>query len=265
MCASAGDQAETALLRFARASGLDGLAGIAARRELPTSTASPAASQLGVVPGDGGADLAGHVGEQRRPVVRVVRPLLWAHKGQLQQLLKRCGLNWVEDPTNRDTTYARNFVRELPGMMAAAATEQPCEGGREDEAPVEGAEVGVVAGLQAEGTNAWPVPEAVADLIRVQQACAAALHVLQQNAAQFMHASVIPLQQTDSCHVTATSPANPGCLLDLAVLTKAQHPVLRRVLSAVLQVSILQRTFPDCGSGMFSQLRTRMLAMQALL
>lgn len=73
------DQAETLLFRLLRGAGVRGLAGI------PHS----------------------------RPLARgvVVRPLLDCSRAELLAYAQQHGLGWVEDPSNSDPTYARNYLR----------------------------------------------------------------------------------------------------------------------------------------------------------
>ncbi len=73
------DQAETLLLRLAHGSGLDGLAGMAAIRELPA--------------------------------LRLLRPLLEIPKAALIATCTNAGATWVEDPSNRSPAYARARLR----------------------------------------------------------------------------------------------------------------------------------------------------------
>ena len=75
----ADDQAETLLMRAGRASGFDGLAGMAAL----TDTDAP----------------------------RLLRPLLGLGRGRLRSALKARGQTWIEDPSNRHTRFARVRVR----------------------------------------------------------------------------------------------------------------------------------------------------------
>lgn len=86
----ADDQVETVLMRLARGTGIDGLAGIE-----PVAT------------------LAGQT---------VVRPLLALRRGQLAAWAQEQALRWIEDPSNRDTARARNAVRHrlLPAIDAVA-------------------------------------------------------------------------------------------------------------------------------------------------
>jgi tRNA(Ile)-lysidine synthase len=77
----AGDQAETFLLRLARGSGLDGLAGMAAVAELEAT--------------------------------RVIRPLLPVSRERIVATLDSRGQPWIEDPSNADPKYARVRTRTL--------------------------------------------------------------------------------------------------------------------------------------------------------
>lgn len=80
------DQAETLLLRLARGSGLDGLAGMAASREVMAC--------------------------------RLLRPLLAVPRARLAALLRRADQGWVEDPSNRDPAYARTRLRASAAVLA---------------------------------------------------------------------------------------------------------------------------------------------------
>ena len=86
----ADDQVETMLMRIARGSGIDGLAGIAA--------------------------------SGRRDGVPVLRPLLGLSRAQLVEYAQRHALRWVEDPSNEDAALLRNAFRHrvLPALDAAA-------------------------------------------------------------------------------------------------------------------------------------------------
>ena len=80
------DQAETILHRFARGSGPDGLAGMAAIRE----TAS----------------------------LRLLRPFLDTSRARLRATLHSRRIDWVEDPSNQDPAYARVRLRALAPTLA---------------------------------------------------------------------------------------------------------------------------------------------------
>ena len=73
------DQAETLLFRLLRGAGLRGLSAMPEQRPL----------------GQG----------------KLVRPLLTTSRKQLHAYAQAHGLIWIEDPSNSDTTFARNFLR----------------------------------------------------------------------------------------------------------------------------------------------------------
>jgi tRNA(Ile)-lysidine synthase len=81
----ADDRIETFLLQWLRGAGLEGLAGIAGARDLP-----------------------GAPGEEP---LRLLRPLLEFARSQLEDYLRRHGLEAVEDPSNLDPRFARNALR----------------------------------------------------------------------------------------------------------------------------------------------------------
>ena len=82
------DQAETLLLRLARGSGLDGLAGMA-------------------------------IAVEHRQC-RVLRPLLAVPRSRLAASLRARGQSWIEDPSNLDPAYGRVRVRRAQALFAEA-------------------------------------------------------------------------------------------------------------------------------------------------
>jgi tRNA(Ile)-lysidine synthase len=82
------DQAETLLLRLARGSGLDGLAGMAT------------------------------CVEHRQ--CRLLRPLLAIPRARLEATLRAMGQPWIDDPSNRDPAYARVRLRQAQSVLAAS-------------------------------------------------------------------------------------------------------------------------------------------------
>jgi len=82
------DQAETLLLRLARGSGLEGLAGMAAVAE--------------------------------HAACRLLRPLLEVPHARLQASLRAAGQDWIEDPSNRDPAYARVRLRQAEAVLGEA-------------------------------------------------------------------------------------------------------------------------------------------------
>jgi tRNA(Ile)-lysidine synthase len=81
------DQAETVLMRMLRGSGIAGLAAMASETE--------------------------------REGVRLARPLLQVPKSQLIATLKKAGIAFADDPTNRDLIFTRPRLRELMPALAA--------------------------------------------------------------------------------------------------------------------------------------------------
>jgi tRNA(Ile)-lysidine synthase len=86
------DQAETLLFRLARGSGLSGLAGMARISPLPAS------------------------GERK---LFLLRPLLSVPKARLVATLKEAGIDYNNDPSNRDPRFARARLRALLPRLAA--------------------------------------------------------------------------------------------------------------------------------------------------
>ena len=76
----ADDQAETLFLNLMRGSGIDGLAGIPRLRALEAGW--------------------------------VARPMLGVHRRELLAYLTGRGVDWITDPSNRDTRFDRNFLRQ---------------------------------------------------------------------------------------------------------------------------------------------------------
>ena len=87
------DQAETFLLRLGQGSGLMGLAAMAPVRELDA--------------------------------VRLLRPLLGMSRAGLEAVLVAEGQDWVRDPSNLDTAYARVRLRALLPELAAEGLDVP--------------------------------------------------------------------------------------------------------------------------------------------
>jgi tRNA(Ile)-lysidine synthase len=75
----ADDQAETILLRWLRGAGIEGLAGM-----------SPIV---------------------KRAELRLWRPLLPVSRDAIAQLARSLGISWIEDPSNADARFDRNFLR----------------------------------------------------------------------------------------------------------------------------------------------------------
>ncbi|MCY4304324.1 MAG: tRNA lysidine(34) synthetase TilS [Aestuariivita sp.] len=82
---TANDQAETVLMRLARAAGADGLAGIPHCRELNGIT--------------------------------ILRPLLRVFRGDLREYLRHRNIHWVEDSSNNDQRFERVRARETLAIL----------------------------------------------------------------------------------------------------------------------------------------------------
>ena len=80
------DRAETVLLRLKGQSRLDGLAGMAHQREMPEA--------------------------------RLIRPLIDLPKDRLKATLVARGVDWVEDPTNRNPDHLRVRLRDVMPQLA---------------------------------------------------------------------------------------------------------------------------------------------------
>lgn len=98
------DQAETVLMNVLRGAGTRGLAGMRPRTRRPS-----------------GGDW---------PALNVLRPMLRLRHSDCVDVCRQAGIEWLEDPTNRDTAFTRNRVRhELlplaeevrPGAIEAVA------------------------------------------------------------------------------------------------------------------------------------------------
>jgi tRNA(Ile)-lysidine synthase len=98
------DQAETLLLNLVRGSGVHGLAGMPAVRTLAGAQAAARANR-----------------------VRLVRPLLAVARSDLLRYARSQRLRWIEDESNRDARFARNFLR----LQVLPLLEQRFPGARE--------------------------------------------------------------------------------------------------------------------------------------
>ncbi|WP_323763662.1 tRNA lysidine(34) synthetase TilS [Marinovum sp.] len=92
------DQAETVLMRLARGSGVDGLAGMAARR---------------------------FVAEEEGTGFWLLRPLLEVRRAELRHYLTVLKGHWIEDPSNGDARFERVRVRQALEVLAPLGLDAP--------------------------------------------------------------------------------------------------------------------------------------------
>jgi len=91
------DQAETLLMRLARGSGLDGLAGMAPHLSF---------NDLGI-------------GDPASSAPEIVRPLLDVPKARLRRTLEVRGIAWIEDPSNQSPEFERPRLRSAHAQLQA--------------------------------------------------------------------------------------------------------------------------------------------------
>ena len=112
------DQAETFLMRAARATGLSGLAAVRARNETPVSLAGQTRAES--------ADEGWATPIESRPIV-LLRPLLRWRRPELRALAEQLNLTFVDDPSNRDARFDRTRFR---AWLAEAPWLDPIQIGR---------------------------------------------------------------------------------------------------------------------------------------
>ncbi|TYZ62291.1 hypothetical protein PybrP1_006972, partial [[Pythium] brassicae (nom. inval.)] len=107
-----GDQLETVLLRLGRASGINGLAGIASASTLQGSSFDDEAEPSSGA-GDGDDDDERSESDSDADAgVRLLRPLLSISKAQLKETCRHFRQKWVEDPSNDKLVFDRIRIRK---------------------------------------------------------------------------------------------------------------------------------------------------------
>jgi tRNA(Ile)-lysidine synthase len=103
------------------------------------------------------AGLAGMAGLVELPTVRLLRPLLGMQPGALRAVLRARGIEWVEDPSNRDTNSLRVRLRLMagdrdgPGVASVVAATGLAGAARETEETRAADALGRAAALRPEG------------------------------------------------------------------------------------------------------------------
>jgi len=244
----AGDQAETLRMRADAGSGPRGMAGMAALVE--------------------GA------------AVRRLRPLLAMPPGRLRALLRHCGLDWVEDPSNRDPATLRARLRaELDdpdgeGLVVTALVDAAARHGRDRAAREHGVAQELAAKVRLHPAG-WAVlaggavsPEALSALLctvagrpyPVARAAVAAL-AAQPRAATLAGAQLLPagragaagdwLVVREEAAMQAPVAALPGAVWDGRFrLSPAALPEMGMALGALADdAARLRRVRPDWPSA----------------
>jgi tRNA(Ile)-lysidine synthase len=111
------DQAETVLMRLARGSGVDGLAGMRASRYVTY----PPFGTLGLTDYEG--EIPPHA--EKSAGFHAVRPCLELSRNDLRHYARVLNGKWVEDPTNEDRGFDRVRIRQLLRLMSDEGITSP--------------------------------------------------------------------------------------------------------------------------------------------
>ncbi|MFP7571909.1 tRNA lysidine(34) synthetase TilS [Marivita sp. S2033] len=105
------DQAETVLMRLARGSGVDGLAGMQAIRLVAPHALGAPELEPGTYAGQTPPQAGG------TPGFDVVRPCLGMSRAELRHYARVLQAPWIEDPSNEDRSYDRVRIRQLLTLL----------------------------------------------------------------------------------------------------------------------------------------------------
>ncbi|OHC83933.1 MAG: tRNA lysidine(34) synthetase TilS [Rhodospirillales bacterium RIFCSPLOWO2_12_FULL_67_15] len=201
------DQAETLLLRLAGGSGPDGLAGMSALVE--------------------------------RPEVRILRPLLGVSRRALESFLAGLGQEWIEDPSNRDSRFARTRVRaSLPALAAQGVTAASLAAAARRFADVRVALEAATAALLARAARVHPAGFAVLSLSELRAAPAEIAARALARALAAVGGRTHPPALAKSARILAAAAARPegrgnlaalaGCVVELRAGSGTAELLLRR-------------------------------------
>ncbi|MFP7675337.1 tRNA lysidine(34) synthetase TilS [Marivita sp. S0852] len=104
------DQAETVIMRLMRGSGVDGLAGMRASRDVVPNPIDAMPLSATECLGDGPDG-------RWTPGYRIVRPCLGMSRADLRHYARVLKGRWVDDPTNQDDSFARVRVRKMLALL----------------------------------------------------------------------------------------------------------------------------------------------------
>lgn len=193
---------------------------------------------------------------------RILRPLLSLHKASLVEVCRSAGLQWVEDPTNNNISYARNKLRsvlrqinplqssvqeaddsessrstpigqvnpEMPGEPHPSAERLASEGEikfSSQDTPCHKREpvTGVLNDSEESQTGQPGATSVTADILRLVDACREASAILTSRTSAVRKATL-----TDAAEDWAE------CSLDTGPLVSAGKYVAVRTLAGILQV-----------------------------
>ncbi|MCI5108983.1 MAG: tRNA lysidine(34) synthetase TilS [Marivita sp.] len=108
---TADDQAETVLMRLARGSGVDGLSGMRACREVTPHPLVPPLLAAGQMTGQAPPR------DQACSGYRVLRPCLDMERAELRHYLSVLKGRWVDDPSNENRDFGRVRIRQLLNLL----------------------------------------------------------------------------------------------------------------------------------------------------
>lgn len=111
-----------------------------------------------------------------------MRLLLHARKAELVQLCREKGLQWVEDPTNRDTNFIRNLLRRRIEEGSAGAETAATQSGVGDAELGRDADCTVRSQTSDAASSSGASANLVRDILQLSGACARARERFEESA-----------------------------------------------------------------------------------